>query len=87
MSKAILVINMPKNCYECDLNNYHFCDATGDCIVKFMNSEHRPDWCPLKAMPEKYNNMACDGSSFYHMCVGWNNCIDEINNCIKGETK
>lgn len=76
MNKSILVMNTPKNCYECCLNNDHFCGVVGNCTVKFANS--RPDWCPLKAVPERYDNVACDGSPFYHMCVGWNNCVDEI---------
>lgn len=76
MNKSILVMNTPKNCYECLLNNDHFCGVVGNCIVKFANS--KPDWCPLKVVPERYDNVSCDGSSFYHMCVGWNNCIDEI---------
>ena len=26
---AIKDFEMPKNCYECELHNYHFCDITG----------------------------------------------------------
>lgn len=27
----ILVKDIPRNCYECDNHNYHFCSWTGDC--------------------------------------------------------
>lgn len=44
---------MPLNCYECGLNNYHFCDVTGDCIEEYRNTEYRPSFCPLKEAPDK----------------------------------
>lgn len=78
MSKLILVIDSQKNCYKCPLNNYHFCNATGNCIVEYMNKNCRPDWCPLKAVPEKYDNASADDSPYYHMSIGWNSCIDDI---------
>lgn len=34
MSKSVLVIDTPENCYDCE-------------------SKSRPDWCPLKPLPEK----------------------------------
>lgn len=76
MNKSILIMNTPENCYKCLLNNNFFCNATNICVVKFIDS--RPDWCPLKQLPERYDKVSCDGSPFYHMSVGWNNCIDEI---------
>ena len=76
MSKSILVMDTPKNCYECPLNNNHFCDATNNCTLKYVDC--KPRWCPLKEVPNRYDNVSCDGSSFYHMSVGWNSCIDEI---------
>lgn len=85
MSKSILVIDTPNNCYECPLNNYHFCGMTEKCIVEFINSKCRPNWCPLKAMPEKYDKKFLEEHPhFHHMCVGWNNCIEEISGDEQG---
>ena len=54
MSKAILVIDMPKGCYECPLavettHNYDACCITGSRIISY----YKFPWCPLKSLPEK----------------------------------
>lgn len=83
MRKAILIFDMPMNCYECELNNYHFCDVTGDCIEEYRDTEYRPDFCPLRELPEKYNLEAAykrkhdyDWTGEYE--EGYNACIDEL---------
>lgn len=76
MNKSIVVIKTPENCYKCPLNCNNFCYGTNNCTLKYLSS--KPNWCPLKSVPEKYENMSDDNSPLYHMCVGWNNCIDEI---------
>ncbi len=52
--KATLVIDMPKNCDECQFNyDMGFgCDALDDVLAyggdrKEMQGETRPSWCPL----------------------------------------
>lgn len=79
MSKALLVMDMPKCCRKCDLM-FHaepcFCSAK----LKEINSRdkfvERPDWCPLKPIPEKANHPDwCDGGRYDK---GYNACIDEI---------
>lgn len=87
MSKAILVIDMPKRCTGCPL---HFLDTPDNNTVKLwcgyncksveLNNNkigNRPDWCPLKLMPEKrsteYNPLRNP-----YITQGWNDCIDEI---------
>ena len=79
MKKAILVIDMPMNCYECCLNNYHFCYVTDDSIEECLNSEYKPNWCPLKPLPiEKHlPDDVTDDYGWGH-ADGWNDCIEEI---------
>ena len=82
--KAILVIEMPKNCLECPLGkNMSIAIETcikcplGKCAID-AETEIRPDWCPLKPMPvkkEKHNAMPFE---FKHYIAGYNTCIDEI---------
>jgi hypothetical protein len=81
----------PCNCYECELNNYHFCNVTGENIEEYRNTEYKPDWCPLSPLPEKIDLdkyfMRGDCKSMTHMVMnihdhGWNDCIDEI---LKGQ--
>ena len=85
MSKAILVMEMPKNCAECNLcgtqDGEYFCipddfaHYLGNSYVNH-SCESKPDWCPLKPMPEKQTE-----ESVRCYCPwedGWNDCIDEI---------
>lgn len=73
MSKAILVIDMPKNCFHCKLQDWANCRILKGCHT----GDTRPDWCPLKPLPdmdeEDYKTEWCQGVQ-----NGWNNCIYEI---------
>ena len=76
MDKAVLVMEMPKSCWQCNLHNYHFCDVEGYCIDDYMNVEHRPSWCPLMSVPEYECIWHDDERSDYER--GFNACLDEI---------
>ena len=53
--KAILVMEMPKNCDDCYLcveyGGCYKCVATGDVMAR--PHEIRPAWCPLRELPER----------------------------------
>ena len=68
-NKAILVIDMPKDCAS-------GCPVM--CMTRGIN--HRPSWCPLKPLPEKKNeiNVGQMNSEEYYKGVGWNACLDAI---------
>lgn len=78
MSKTVLVIDTPKYCALCVLRSgvhHPFCRVNNRDITDLSI---RPDWCPLKPLPEKYTksyfpDKFCDGYA-----TGWNACIDEI---------
>ena len=87
MSKSILVIDTPERCCQCI-----FSGSDGDycCLKENMVSDSnmiseeeylnkKPDWCPLKDVPEKKSvpNGFMIGE-MYGEDIGWNNCIDEI---------
>nr|DAZ85160.1 MAG TPA: hypothetical protein [Caudoviricetes sp.] len=40
-------------------------------------SKSRPDWCPLKPLPEKMTGVALT-DHWNSIKAGWNNCIDAI---------
>lgn len=81
MSKSVLVINTPKYCALCVLRSgvYHqFCRVNNRDITDLSI---RPDWCPLKPLPEKKEYIVpIDNveSQKDIIAVGWNACIDEI---------
>lgn len=94
MSKSILVIDTPKTCVDCIFcqeyrtknREYAYCYVTNwdsendmkpiDCIYGYRQS--KPDWCPLKSLPEEYHE------DYYHnewkdgYADGWNDCLREI---------
>ena len=72
MSKAILVMDMPKNCLNCKMADWANCRITKICHTGC----YRPDWCPLSPMPEK--------KAERNAYTGYNQCIDEIGG--KNET-
>lgn len=77
MPKAVLVMDMPENCFKCRLQNFLNCKIVKGCHV----GGNRPDWCPLRELPEKMK--VCgkypqpDGITPSYK-VGWNACLDEI---------
>ena len=83
MRKAILVIDMPLNCNECPLSldtetyNANLCRAMERHTVN-MKSSQKPDWCPLREMPQEREVVFDDESMWAERRRGYNACIDEI---------
>lgn len=77
MSKAILVIDTPDNCFKCKLQEWANCRIVKGCHT----GNSRPEWCPLKPLPEKAELTFIDHGQD-QIAMGWNACIDEI---LKGE--
>ena len=84
--KVILV----KSCYECPyrecFNKGFICTQTGMSWTDKIDGCF-PDWCPLKPMPQKLDEMSNIDSSLFcpnlkgdQFCIGWNACIEEIEN-------
>lgn len=77
MSKSVLVINTPKYCALCVLRSgvsHPFCRVNNRDITDLSI---RPEWCPLKPLPEKITRVAVT-DHWNSIKAGWNNCIDEI---------
>ena len=101
MSKSVLVIDTPENCYDCpfgsayrdELGYVGYCKIA-DCLhydVILMTEEHydcesksRPNWCPLKPLPEKMiiPRGARNTDGLEYAC-GYNTCINEIIGKVK----
>ena len=72
-------MDMPKDCYECKLQDWLTCR-----IAKKCNTSHsRPDWCPLRELPRKKPTIGKESDNdILCMNAGYNACIDEL---LKGE--
>ena len=83
MAKAILVLDMPGSCFGC-----HFCHINSSCgkdrcqafeVSRAVNSEtyEKPDWCPLRELPEKKERRIGEhGERMFR--AGFNACLNEI---------
>ena len=56
MAKAVLIMDMPEQvcqkcplCYETNNDDEYLCCAIG----KLVPDGEKPDWCPLRELPEK----------------------------------
>lgn len=84
--KAILVIDMPDMCLNCDLYAFQGCYPLQRRIDRDgLKMVDKPDWCPLKPMPKKFEapeiyELWNTDSEYFN---GWNDCIDTIT----GETE
>ena len=76
--KAILVLEMPSKCEECNFHQYGICHAVRKCITGTPKElKSKPDWCPLKPIPSK-KDKPTKSESVACFNVGYNACIDEI---------
>lgn len=89
--KAILVIDMPKNCEDCQLRERDmegvYCSIRDE---KGYIKKHKgiPSWCPLKPMPMKRRSMvnwlhedtqtAISTHEVSEYDKGWNDCLDTL---------
>lgn len=77
MNKSVLVMNTPENCKSCIHIStfYPFCRIN---CRDIKDTSTKPDWCPLKPLPEK-STTENDMTDYQRgMVDGRNQCIDEI---------
>lgn len=92
MAKAILIMDMPESCDMCDLTDsiaawgkrIRYCTApgVGEEVTDYISC--RPDWCPLRVLPEKKvadKRLAISPLTEGYLKdfeKGWNACLDAI---------
>ena len=89
MSKAMLVMDMPKSCKDCRIrfsaswSDYCPYEKTGtyyEDVDEFVQHNSKPNWCPLKEVPQRkglLKQLPKYGTDT-HYEQGYNACIDEI---------
>lgn len=83
MSKAILVIDMPKSCKDCAImfpDEYsYWCPVkvpeNQTDVYSYIEKTKKPTWCPLKPAPEPQFVWLDDGDDWER---GYNDCLSEI---------
>lgn len=78
MSKSVLVLDTPKYCASCALRSgmlHPFCRVN---IRDITDLSIRPDWCPLKPLPEEKEEEYWRSKLSLAWIRGWNTCISKI---------
>ena len=96
MSKSVLVMDTPETCgdcqfcYELDEGVKACCTLIGDekGLMKEIDCEDgycqdKPNWCPLKELPEEDNAYGYLDEWSDGYTDGWNNCLVEITSQFK----
>lgn len=82
--KSVLVIDTPPHCMDCPIATMikdkardkweAYCNPCGKFNEQTME---KPEWCPLKPMPQRRLATTEDITDLY-LKEGWNACIDEL---------
>lgn len=83
MRKACLIIDMPESCNTCPFRKEGYCMPykwkNALCgVYHEMRKNTKPDWCPLRPLPEKNSTDVDKTDSGYYFTLGWNECLDKI---------
>ena len=83
MNKGIIVVDMPQNCRDCNLRTANgYCMPGHKDIFLFGVKGEKPDWCPIKEIPTKLEELKQPHSIGDYQRKGfqrgWNACIDKI---------
>lgn len=84
MAKAVLIMDMPEDCTMCKFWNSkdNECYATGVEELSLNSEEAKPDWCQLRELPEREEELPVEKYEFGGLgkafTSGWNACLDEI---------
>lgn len=83
MSKAVLVMDMPESCFGCNFlycdgdTNLDSCQAREKARPVDSATYEKPDWCPLRELPEKKERRIGEhGERMFR--AEFNACLNEI---------
>lgn len=92
MAKGIIVLDeIPGNCSNIrgDENGCPYggmvCQIVGKDVMEHVIKGTKPDWCPIKKMPERKmcSKSICIATEEYYQRKGFNACLDEIEELCK----
>ena len=88
MAKAVLVTDMPESCFGCNFlycdgdTNLDSCQAREKARPVDSETYKKPDWCPLRKLPEKKDRNSPERVEYGNFgtgyIAGFNDCLDKI---------
>lgn len=83
MAKAVLVMDMPECCTDCQLADDDtsglYCMFADDYYDGSDSSEDRASFCPLRELPEKKETNYYMNNKEKGIVEDWNVCLDAID--------
>jgi hypothetical protein len=81
MAKAILIMDMPSSCVNCDFFDlrHKYCNVIwfGKDVGNYVKCRH--EYCPLREVKKEIDtNKVPYDADYYSYHLGYNACIDEI---------
>lgn len=77
MSKSFLIVDTPESCWQCDIENGHYCGITNE-YIDDDEYEEIPDWCPLRKMMERMEENKYHNDYEKGFTEGFNSCLNRI---------
>ena len=89
MSKGIVMVDIPETCQDCLFSKNHpvplqdrkYCTVLTQGVI-CSHQTKRPEWCPIKELPIRLEEINCPHSMSDYLrkgfSRGWNACLDEI---------
>ena len=83
MSKAVLVMDMPESCADCQLADDDpsglYCVPADDYYDGSDSSEDKASFCPLLGLPEHKHTIGAESEdNVLLLNAGYNACLDDI---------
>lgn len=83
MAKAILVMDMPESCADCQLSDDDssgsYCMPADDYYDGSDSSEDKASFCPLRGLPEHKHTIGAESEdNVLLLNAGYNACLDDI---------
>ena len=92
MAKGYVLVDIPESCSDCQLcvyddimgfschgaidNGFGLMEIPNEIVCHYL----KPDWCPIKEFPEKYDDVNVYEPDFGEFRKGYNKCLKEILN-------
>lgn len=82
--KGILILEIPERCSHCLMRSVSYDASVCQLEIRKVNpkEKNRPEWCPIKPIPEKKepieNPASIPGAYIEGYSDGWNDAIKEI---------
>lgn len=79
MAKAVLIMDIPESCFGCNFCHINSNGGEDRCqafeVSRVVNSEtyEKPDWCPLRELPDEKCGAWTDG-----MIAAYNKYLSEV---------